>query len=200
MLYDVFDLLFWWFRAPGSGLTFSFLYFKDKKKNWRGRGTSTNEQCCLNCQCIAVICFFLQSLKLWHLLHFKSTVSCYLSVVKSTLHAENHPNQRIYGGAEAQRCHVSTTNGQVRQADIRVQSSARTFGSTDNSHSQNGSYSEALLWNISKISEFDSWKREYYLKGSLKSLFYYFFWLILYIIFSQILFQCFINRKDCKYN
>lgn len=151
MLYDVSDLLFWWFRAPGSGLIFSFLYFKEK--NWRGRGTSTNEQCCcLNCQCIAVICFFLRSLKLWCLLHFKSTVSCYLSVVKSTLHAENRPNQRIYGGAEEQRCHVSTTNGQVRQAHIRVQSSARKFGSTDNSHCQNGSFSEALLWNISKIS------------------------------------------------
>lgn len=48
------------------------------------------------------------------------------------------------------------------------------------------------------LAEFDSWKQEYYLKGSLKSLFII-FWLILYIIFSQILFQCFINRKDCKY-
>lgn len=40
-----------------------------------------------------------------------------------------------------------------------------------------------------------------HLKGSLKAFFFFFycFWQILKVIFSQILFQCFINSKDCKY-
>lgn len=71
----------------------------------------------------------------------------------------------------------------------------------DDSHCHNRNYSENLGTPQTHLAKVDLWKPEHHhLKGSLKSLFYsYYFWLILYIIFSQILFQCFINSKDCKY-
>lgn len=71
----------------------------------------------------------------------------------------------------------------------------------DDSRCQNRSYLETLLWNTSNTSGW-SWlmnARTSLLKRVFGKPFYCYFWLILYIIFSQILFQCFINRKDCKY-
>lgn len=62
----------------------------------------------------------------------------------------------------------------------------------DDSHCQNRNYSETLWWNNLKLI----WQKlthekpeQHHLKGSLKSLLFYNFWLILYIIFSQILFS-----------
>lgn len=157
-------------------------------------------------------CFFLPSLKLWRLLHFNFTFSVTYQLWKSTLHEDNHTSQCIYGGAEEQHWHMSTIDGQVRQAgtrwaDIEFSPPPGSLAvrkikcHADDSRCQNRNYLETLLWNTSNTSGW-SWlmnARTSSLKRVFEKPFYYYFWLILYIIFSQILFQCFINRKDCKY-
>lgn len=143
MLYDVSDLLFWCFRVTGSGLIFLVSGFKNEKT----RKKSANDRGCVlfklpvHC-CDPLVASFCRLSSfvvfcIWSLVSLTTMyLLCYLSVVKSTLHADNHTSQCIYSRAEERHWLMSTIDSQVRQtgtrwADIGVQSSARKFGSTE---------------------------------------------------------------------
>lgn len=118
---------------------------------------------------------------------------CYLWVVKSTLHADNHTRRCIYSRAEEQHWLMSMIDSRVRQtgtcwADIGVQSSDRKFGRwdeysetvqkikchADDSCCTNSNCSPEGFFGgrpHTHLAEVDSWKQEHHLKGYWKSLF-----------------------------
>lgn len=142
MLYDVSDLLFWWFKVTGSGLTFGFCVQKTEK--WEKK--SANEQGCVLLKlpvyfCDSLVASFLPSLwvmmssELWCLWRPR-TFSVTFELWSLHYIADNHTSWCIYSRAEEQHRLMSVIDSRVRQtgtcwADIGVQSSDRKLDRWD---------------------------------------------------------------------
>lgn len=213
MLYDVSDPMFRCFRVTGLGLIFSFLRFKDGKTRKKNRLMSRvvafelSVHCCdplvasfcrlWSCDvfCISILPSLLPiSCESLHYMQITTPASVYMVVLRSSTDTWARSMVRSDRLAPGEQIlEFSPPPGSLAVRKIKCHA--------HDSRCQNRNYLETLLWNTSNTSGW-SWlmnARTSSLKSVFEKPFYYPFWLILYIIFSQILFQCFINRKDCKY-
>lgn len=124
------------------GLGFWFLCLKKREREGARKTRKKVSRCCVLLK--SLVCFpwsscslFLPSFTLWRSLNLPSLTAtyllCYLRVMKSTLHADNHC---IFSQAEEQHWLMSKIDCQVRQTgtcwvDIGGQSSDRKFGGWD---------------------------------------------------------------------